>query len=219
MKQIFIDHLMSWWQFLQDGGPVMYPIFLCSVTAVAIIFERFWMLRRRNVMVDSVIRESASLLRDGKVAESRATLEASNTSLARIILAGMDKVGHTRAEIKAAMENAGSKENFQLNQFVNMLGNIATLTPLLGFLGTVYGMIMVFKVIAVTGVGEASSVAGGIGVALITTASGLTIGIPAFIFYRYFLARVENFMVQMEERSNEFLDLIDALPSQKEGAS
>jgi len=216
MKEVLIEHLMAWWQFFRDGGPVMWPIFVCSVAALAIVFERFWMLRRKNVIVDSVIRESASLLRSGKVEESRAVLEASNTSLARILIAGMAKIGHSRADIKEAMENEGSKENFRLNEFVNMLGNIATLGPLLGFLGTVMGMIIVFRNIAQIGAGEAGRVAGGIGVALICTASGLTVGIPAFIAYRYFLARIENLMVEMEANSNEFLDLIDAVSTRKE---
>lgn len=219
MKQVVMDRLLVWWKLFHDGGPLMFPIFICSVTALAIIFERLWMLRRKRIIEDGLIKEAISLMKSGKYAEAKALLEASDTSMARVVIAGMSKSGHGRSEIREAMEDAGKQEGYNMSQFVNMLGGIAGITPLIGFLGTVYGMIISFNVIAQEGVGRAGEVAGGIAMALITTAAGLTVAVPSYIAYRYFLARVDNMLGQMEECSIKFLDYIAAMEHVEEDQS
>lgn len=221
LSQYMADRLLAWWKLFHDGGPVMYPILLCSLMALTIIFERLWTLREQRVINEGAISEAGTLLKAGKVKESRDKLEATDTSLARILLEGMLKIGRPRDEIREAMEDAGRIEVYTLGQYINMLGSLSGLSTLLGFLGTVYGMIIAFNVIAQEGVGRAGDVAGGIAQALITTAAGLTVAIPAYIGYRYFLARVDDLMARMEERSIEFLDpLAEAIVEpKKEGVS
>jgi len=194
----------------------MYPIFLCSVTALTIIFERLWMLRTRKVIPIGLVREVGALASSGDLDKVRALLVSSDTSIARVLLAGLDNVGKGREVIREAMEDAGRIEAHWLSHFVNMLGGIAGLSPLLGLLGTVIGMIDAFNQIVERGVGNAGDVAGGISMALITTAAGLTVAIPAFIANRYFAGRVENLMAHMEEVGMKFIELIDQAPVKDE---
>jgi len=204
------ERLLAWGSFFNQGGPLMYPIFLCSLTALTIIFERLWTLRTNKVIPESVIQEAMSLVSSGELAKARATLVASDTSIARVLLAGLDRAGKGRRAVREAMEDSGRIEAHLLSQFVNMLGGIAGLSPLLGLLGTVIGMIDAFNKILEHGVGNAGDVAGGISMALITTAAGLTVAIPAFIANRYFAGRVESLMARMEEIGVILVELIEA---------
>ena len=195
----------------------MYLIFLCSVTTLAIILERFWMLRKVKVLPEETVREAESLLKSGDLGKARAALVAGDSSVSRVLAAGIDRAGKDRESIKTAMEDAGRVEAHQLSQFVNMLGGIAGLAPLLGLLGTVIDMIQAFNDIVKHGVGSAGDVAGGISMALITTAAGLTVAIPAFIANRYFAGRVDNLLARMEEIAMRFTDLIRSAPVKDDG--
>jgi len=206
---MLVDRLYEWWLLFQKGGPLMYLIFLCSVTALAIIFERLWMLRSSKVIPEELVKRVEFLVSDGKVAEARAILASSDTSMARVLLAGLKRLDMGRETVREAMEDAGRMEATRLNQFVNMLGGIAGLSPLLGLLGTVLGMIQAFNDIVAHGVGNPGDVAGGISMALITTAAGLTVAIPAFIANRYFAGKVEALLAGMEEVGVRFLELVD----------
>ncbi len=208
-----VDRLISWWGLFKSGGPLMYPIFICSLAALTIILERLWMLRRKNIFDEELLNKAYSLVEKGKYDEALNVLQSSNTSMARVAIEGISKRHRPRWEIKEAMEDAGKREGYLLGQFVSMLGGIAGLAPLLGFLGTVYGMIVSFNVIAQEGVGRAGDVAGGIAMALLTTAAGLTVAVPSFIGYRYFVAKIDNLLGEMEESS---LKLLDLLTEQKE---
>ncbi len=209
---MILERLYEWWLLFEKGGPLMYLIFLCSVTALAIIFERLWMLRSSKVIPDELVKRAESLLSSGKYSEARALLSSSNTSIARVLLEGMERADKGREAVREAMEDAGRIEATQLNQFVNMLGGIAGLSPLLGLLGTVIGMIQAFNNIVEHGVGNPGDVAGGISVALITTAAGLTVAIPAFIANRYFAGRVESLLARMEEVGVRFMEIITGSP-------
>jgi len=209
---MILDRLYEWWLLFEKGGPLMYLIFLCSVTALAIIFERLWMLRKSRVIPGELVKHAEHLLSNGNTVEARALLSSSNTSVARVLLEGMNMADKGREAVREAMEDAGRIEASQLNQFVNMLGGIAGLSPLLGLLGTVIGMIQAFNDIVEHGVGNPGDVAGGISMALITTAAGLTVAIPAFIANRYFAGRVEGLMARMEETGVHFLELIADSP-------
>lgn len=208
MEFSIVDRLIDWWGLFKSGGPLMYPIFLCSVAALTIILERLWMLRRKNIFDEEALTKAYSLVKAGEYENALKILQSSKTSMARVAIEGISKRHRPRWEIKEAMEDAGKREGYQLGQFVSMLGGIAGLAPLLGFLGTVYGMILSFNVIAQEGVGKAGEVAGGIAMALITTAAGLTVAVPSFIGYRYFVAKIDNILGEMEESSLELLDLL-----------
>lgn len=208
MEFSIVDKLVAWWGLFKSGGPLMYPIFLCSVTALTIILERLWMLRKKNIFDEEALEKAYSFVKEGKYEDALKILHSSNTSMARVAIEGISKRHSPRGEIKDAMEDAGKREGYQLGQFVSMLGGIAGLAPLLGFLGTVYGMIVSFNVIAQEGVGRAGEVAGGIAMALITTAAGLTVAVPSFIGYRYFVAKIDNILGAMEENSLKLLDLL-----------
>jgi len=216
-----LDRFLQWWAFFKLGGPVMYPLFLCSVTAMAIIFERLWMLRQTRVMPRGTIQETKSLLSSGDLVKARALLSASDTPIARILIAGLDRVDKGREVIREAMEDAGRGEIHRLSQFINMLGGVAGVSTLLGFLGTVVGMIKAFNVIVERGVTTPADVAGGVSMAMITTAAGLVIAVPAFIANRYFAGKVDNYAAEMEEIAASCVEsMLDAHAGRKnsEGA-
>ena len=187
----------------------MAPIILCSILSLTIIAERAWALRRKNVVPGDLgeqVRDWASRheldrrhieqLRDG-------------SSLGRVLAAGLVNRHRSRHLIKEAIEDTGRHVVHELERFLNTLGTIAGISPLLGLLGTVIGMIKVFSSIMVHGVGDANQLAGGISEALITTAAGLTVAIPSFFFYRYYKGKVEAYVVSMEEQAVNLVEAIE----------
>lgn len=201
-------------EILSAGGWLMVPILLCSVAATAIILERFWALRRRAVMPDHLVAtirkmHRRRLLNDERIAEIRA-----GSPLGRMLAAGLVNRFHSREVMKEAIADTGRQVVADLERWLNALGTIAMVSPLLGLLGTVFGMIEVFSVITSAGVGDASVLAGGISTALITTAAGLSVAIPSLMFHRYFDSRVSQLVVAMEEQA---LKLIEVMKGEREG--
>ena len=196
-------------EIIKAGGWLMAPIILCSILSLTIIAERAWALRRKNVVPGDLgeqVRDWASRheldrrhieqLRDG-------------SSLGRVLAAGLVNRHRSRHLIKEAIEDTGRHVVHELERFLNTLGTIAGISPLLGLLGTVIGMIKVFSSIMVHGVGDANQLAGGISEALITTAAGLTVAIPSFFFYRYYKGKVEAYVVSMEEQAVNLVEAIE----------
>ena len=196
-------------EIIKAGGWLMAPIILCSILSLTIIAERAWALRRKNVVPGDLgeqVRDWASRheldrrhieqLRDG-------------SSLGRVLSAGLVNRHRSRHLIKEAIEDTGRHVVHELERFLNTLGTIAGISPLLGLLGTVIGMIKVFSSIMVHGVGDANQLAGGISEALITTAAGLTVAIPSFFFYRYYKGKVEAYVVSMEEQAVNLIEAIE----------
>ncbi len=191
------------------GGWLMVPILLCSVIAVAIILERFLALRRNRVvpagLPDQVRHWAAQEELDDKHIEQLRL----SSPLGRVLAAALEHRDRRREIIKEAVEDTGRQVVHSLERFLNTLGTIAGITPLLGLLGTVIGMIRVFSAILVHGVGDPNEMAGGISEALITTAAGLTVAIPAFFFYRYFRGLVRDYVLQMEAQALQLLQAIE----------
>ncbi|MBF0369017.1 MAG: MotA/TolQ/ExbB proton channel family protein [Magnetococcales bacterium] len=185
-------------EFLSKGGVVMIPIGLCSVVALAIIFERFWALRRKQVIPPEAVRRIEELVMRGDMEGGKGYCIASRSSYGNIILSGLRNHGERRRVIKEAVEEAGRQEVVHMERYLTLLGTIAAITPLLGLLGTVLGMIKVFSVISTVGVGDPGVLANGISEALITTASGLTIAIPALGLHRYFNRVIDKYVVELE---------------------
>jgi len=200
-------------ELIQSGGWLMIPILGCSVLALAICLERLWTLRTNRVAPAGLLAETWMLVKKGQLNAERMQQLKSSSALGKILVAGLNNASHGREVMKESVEEAASHVVHDLERFLNPLGTIAAITPLLGLLGTVIGMIKVFTEIMIQGTGNANILAGGISEALITTASGLAVAIPALIFHRYFQRRIDTLVVTMEQES---IKLIEAMHGKRE---
>ena len=196
-------------EIIVAGGWLMAPILLCSTLAVAIIIERFWTLRRRKVTPEGLAGTVEDWAAKHELDLRHLNQLRAESPLGRVYAAALMNRKRPREIIKEAVEDTGRHVVHELERFLNTLGTIAGITPLLGLLGTVIGMIKVFSAIMISGVGDAQVLAGGISQALITTASGLTVAIPSYFFYRYFRGRVAEYVISMEEKAISLIDCIE----------
>ncbi len=208
-----MDNLFS---YVLKGGYLMIPIGLCSVIALTVVIERFVRLKRNKIIPPDFLLEIKSLLKKNMVLEVMTYCENSEESISRIIKAGIDKINRSRAEIKETIEMAGRQEMLVLEKNLGILATIASISPLLGLLGTVTGMIRVFHVISIQGVGDPAALSAGISEALITTAAGLVVGIPTLVAYNYFMKRSNRILIEMEKASQEILDILSRRPGENE---
>ena len=190
------------------GGIMMLPLLSCSIVALAIVIERFWTLQKKRVVPDNLVAQVWQWARAGSLDERRVQTLRAGSPLGRVLAAGLANRHRDRDSMKEGIEEVGRHVVFELGRYINVLGTIASIGPLLGLLGTVLGMIRIFSAVTKQGVSDPSILAGGIAEALITTASGLVVAIPALVFYRYFNRRIEGFVVGME---GEALKLVEAL--------
>ncbi len=195
-------------EIILAGGWLMAPILLCSTLAAAIIIERFWSLRRGNVVPEGLGDTVRGWAAHNELDLPKINQLRSESALGRVLAAALINRHRSREIIKEAVEDTGRHVVHELERFLNTLGTIAGIAPLLGLLGTVIGMIRVFSAIMLHGVGNANELAGGISEALITTAAGLTVAIPSYFFYRYFQGMVAEYVVSMEEQA---IGLIEAM--------
>jgi biopolymer transport protein ExbB len=194
--------------FIIKGGPVMAPILLCSVISLAIIVERCLSLRRQRILKYEILLRIEELLRDRKIPEATTLCKRYPSSMTRILLAAILNHDKTRQEIKEIIEDAGRHEVPVLERYLPVLGTIATISTLLGLLGTITGMIKTFNVIAALGYGHPEALAGGISEALITTAAGLGVAIPTVVVYNYFTSKVDSLVIEMEKNSLRMLNIL-----------
>lgn len=195
-------------ELIQAGGWLMYPIIGCSIVALAIILERLWALRRSRIMPASLVASVRQLHRHGQLTTQRIAEMRDGSPLGRILVAGFVNRYHSREVIQEAIEAAGRQVIAGLERYLNTLGTIAAVSPLLGLLGTVFGMIQVFGEIVNAGLGQTARLAGGISVALITTAAGLSVAIPSLMFHRYFIGKVNELAIAMEEEASKLVEVI-----------
>lgn len=186
----------------------MYFLLGSSILALTIIFERSWSLRRVVVLPSDEIAAIEAAVRDGDVDAAVKLCSDNNTAMSRILWVALKNRGVKRAVMKEILEEVGRQEIAHLERYIGVLGVIAAITPLLGLLGTVIGMIEVFQVISIEGVGKADVLAGGISKALNTTAAGLSVAIPALVAYRIFESRVNSFVVEIEHHALLFVELL-----------
>lgn len=217
---------MSGWgqafgELLQQQSTALLPlvtlisaagILLCSIAVVAIIIERSVVLRRRRVIPDGFLDQVRRFWYRGDIEAALECCETSPAAIARIVRAGLSRHHAGIDEVEKALEGAGQVEATALSSHVRGLGVVANLAPMLGFLGTVTGMIKAFNAIALAGTSNPSLVASGISEALLTTAAGLLVGIPSLALFHFFSGRVERFVTEMEEVA---FDLLDDLTSQQ----
>ena len=196
-------------ELIKAGGWVMVPILLLGVVSMAIVIERFWSLRRKEVLPPGLGAEVREWARGRQLDPSHIEVLRRNSPIGEILAAALDVRYRPRELIKERVEDVGRHVMHQMERFMNTLGSIASVSPLLGLLGTVFGMIQMFLKILTTGVGDVNQLAGGIGQALISTAGGLCVAIPAVMFHRYFRGRIAEFVIDMEKEAIALLDTID----------
>ena len=194
--------------FFTKGGIFMYPILLCSITALAIFIERLWNLRWKHVIPQDFICDVEQFIRREKIPDAALICQQNPSSMARILLVGIKNFGRKREVIKEYLEEVGRQESASLERFVEGLGTIAGVSTLLGLLGTISGMIRVFSVISTQTVINPASLAGGISEALITTYAGLSVAIPTLVMYKYLQSKTQTLILQMEEHSIRLVDLL-----------
>jgi len=189
----------------------MIPLVVCSILVLAIIIEKFISMsaieRKANKFIDKA-REILKSNEERKIDRVLALCEMTSSPPARILQAGIEKRNRGREEVKEAIIDAGSLEVPYLGRYLKIMGTIVTISPLLGLLGTVRGMIRAFNIIALQGMGQPGALAGGISEALYTTAFGLSIAIPSLVFYNYFTHRTDRLIRKLESFSGEFLELL-----------
>jgi len=197
-------------EILIAGGWAMVPILLCSAVALAITLERFWSLRRKTVVPPELGAQVLAWARTRKLDPGHIETLRVNSPLGEILAAALSVRNRSREIIKERVEDTGRHVVHRLERFLNTLGTIALISPLLGLLGTVFGLIEMFFAVMVSGVGDPLKMAGGIGQALVCTASGLCVAIPAYFFHRYFRGRVADYVVDMEEQTIQLIDELSA---------
>ncbi|MDR2012257.1 MAG: MotA/TolQ/ExbB proton channel family protein [Rhodanobacter sp.] len=197
-------------EILKAGGWAMVPILLCSAITLAIILERFWSLRARAVVPAGLSDEVREWARARKLGPEHLDALRANSPLGELLAAAVSVRHYPREVIKERVEDTGRHVVHYLERFLNTLGTLALISPLLGLLGTVLGLIRMFLAVMVSGVGDPMKMAGGIGEALVCTASGLCVAIPAYIFHRYFRGRVSSLVVNMEQQVFLLLDELTA---------
>lgn len=186
-------------ELFEKGGIMMYPLLLCSVLAVAIMLERFWNLRRKRILVPEIIGMLDRIEKPEDLSLANSICEKFDSPFSRIIRCTIANRSLSHEDLRTTVEDEGRQEVRTLHRGLSALETIANIAPLLGLLGTVLGMIKVFNIIQTLGVGQAKALSGGISEALITTAAGLFIGIPAVFLYNYFNTRVENLILDIEQ--------------------
>ena len=195
-------------EIIQSGGWMMLPIILCSIASMAIICERFWSLDKKKILPNDLVPRVWQLSRDNQLDDMTIRRLKVSSPLGAVLSAGLSNSRYGREIMKEGIEEIGRQVTHELEKYLNFLGTIASITPLLGLLGTVVGMIKVFSAIMVHGVGDPGILAGGISEALITTAAGLTVAIPSLIFHRFFERRVDELVLNMEEESLKLIEMI-----------
>jgi biopolymer transport protein ExbB len=202
-------------EIVKAGGIMMGPIILASIIAAAIILERLWTLQPKRVLPGDLTEKVWRWVEQRQIQDKHIAALQQNSPLGKILAAGLANRHRDRAVIKESIEDTGRHVVHELDRFIGALGTIASLSPLMGLLGTVLGMIRTFNAITTDGIGNPAALAGGIAEALITTAAGLTVAIPALIGYKYLRGRVEALVVQMEK---EAIKLVQAMEAQGEVA-
>ena len=197
---------------VRAGGWLMFPILLCSIVAIAIVIERFWTLSATRISPKYVVAQVWTWLKNNQLDSTKLRELRLSSPLGQILAAGLLSSKHGRVAMIDSIEQTAAQVVHDMERYLNALGTIAAITPLLGLLGTVVGMIRVFSEIMLQGTGNANALAGGISEALITTAAGLTVAIPTYMFHRYFNRKVDSLVLSLEHES---IKLVDAIHSDR----
>lgn len=201
------------YEIIKAGGWLMWPLILCSVISIAIITERFWALRRGRMLPKYVVAQIWTWYKRNELTTESIQSLRESSPLGRVLAAGLINRHHSRAVMKESIEEAGRVEVHEMERFLNTLGTIAAVAPLLGLLGSVVGLMEVFSSMTTHGVGNPQALGAGISKIMIATASGLAVAIPSLIFYRYFQGLVDEIAMSLEQ---EAIKMVDVLQGERE---
>ncbi len=196
-------------ELVKAGGWPMIPLLLLAVLALAIVVERFWTLRRKEVLPPGLGDEVRRWAASGKLDPAHVETLRRDSPLGALLAAALDVRDRPRVLIRERIEDTGRHQVHRMERFLNALGTIAAAGPLLGLFGTVVGMIQMFLGILDHGIGDVNQLAGGIGKALVCTATGMIVAIPALMFHRHFRSRVAGYVIEMEQEATALLDALD----------
>ncbi len=197
-------------ELVKAGGWPMIPLLLLAVLALAIVVERFWTLRRKEVLPPGLGQEVRTWAARGQLEPAHIESLRRTSPLGELLAAALDVRYRPREQIRERIEDTGRHIVHRMEKFLNSLGSIASAGPLLGLLGTVVGMIQMFLGILDSGVGDVNQLAGGIGKALVCAATGMIVAIPALMFHRYFRGRIAGYVLEMEKEATALLDALEA---------
>ncbi len=196
-------------EIIKSGGVVMVPLILCSIVASAITLERLWTLRGQRVVPGELTDKIWQWVENRSLSDKQIMALQAHSPLGRVLAAGLANRHRDRLVMIEAIEDAGRHVMHDLERYLNPLATIASISPLLGLLGTVMGMIRTSRAVTISGIGDPSALAGGIAEALVTTAAGLIVAIPSLVAYRYFRGKVDGLIVDMEKQSLRLVQAID----------
>ena len=196
------------WELIKSGGWIMLPIVVCSIIAVAIVAERLWTLRPSRISPPHLLGQVWRWMQDQQMDQAKFQELRAGSPLGQILAAGLANSRHGRDIMKESIQEAGVKVVSELERYLTPLGTIAAITPLLGLLGTVLGMIEIFSAFMGSGMANAPQLAGGIAKALVTTAAGLFVAIPALFFHRFLQRRVDQLVVNMEQEAIKLVEVV-----------
>ena len=206
-------------EIVKAGGIMMGPIILASIVAAAIFLERLWTLQSQRVLPTELTEKVWRWVEQRQIQDKHIAALQQNSPLGKILAAGLANRHRDRLVIRESIEDTGRHVVHELDRFIGALGTIASLSPLMGLLGTVLGMIQTFNAVTTGGLGNPAMLAGGIAQALITTAAGLTVAIPALIGYRYLRGKVDELVVRMEKEAIKLVDAIESQTTQATGSA
>jgi biopolymer transport protein ExbB len=198
------------WEIVRAGGPLMWPIILCSIAAAAIVLERLWTLQDRRVLPRELTPKVWQLIESNQINDKVIQALEQNSPLGRVLAAGLANRHRSREVMMERLEDTGRHVIHELERFLNTLGTIAAVSPLLGLLGTVVGIIRAFNAITSGGMGDPRALSGGIGEALIATAAGLTVAIPSLLAHRALRSKVDGIVIAMEKDAIRLADALEA---------
>ena len=196
-------------ELVQAGGWLMVPILLCSVISAAICVERFWTLRATQIVPKNLLVQVWNWIRSNEMDNKKLRELRAGSPLGQILAAGISNHKRGREQMQESIEEVAGHVVHEMERYLNTLGTVAAVTPLLGLLGTVIGMIKVFTAIKLEGTGNAAVLAGGISEALITTAAGLSVAIPSLFFFRFFQRRVDELVITMEQEALKLVEVLN----------
>ncbi len=199
---------ISMWDLLQKGGWIMYPLYLLLVSAIFVFFERWIAIKKASRIEDNFMNIIRDNILSGNVTAARNIAKNTNNPVARMIDKGIQRIGKPIDAIEKSMENVGKLEMYKMERNLSILSLIAGIAPMFGFLGTIVGMVQLFYGIASTGEYTLSNIAGGIYVKMITSASGLIIGLIAYIGYNFLSTQIDKTANKMESASADFIDML-----------
>lgn len=199
---------ISMWSLLEKGGFIMYPLYLLLVAAIFVFFERLIAIRKASKIDDNFMRIIRDNIVTGNVSAARSLTKNTNNPVARMIDKGIQRIGKPIDVIEKSMENVGKLEMYQMEKNLSILSLIAGIAPMFGFLGTIVGMVQLFYGIASTGEYTLNTIAGGIYTKMITSATGLIIGMIAYVGHNFLSTQIDKTANKMEMASAEFMDVL-----------